>query len=92
MPVRQKVLDSIRVSGKDVPFNWREIESSNVAWIGWPLSGEPLMVVQYHSGNYYGYIGVPRQKAVAAANARSTGSYIHRHIRGKYRPVRLKIE
>jgi len=92
VPVRQKTVESVNVDGREIAFNWHEIESSNVAWIGWPVTGEPLMIVQYHSGAYYGYIGVPRQKAVAAANAVSTGSYINRNIRGKYRPVRLEIE
>ena len=75
---------------KDVFVNARFVESSNVEWIAWPVTGEPLLIVKYKHGGVYGYLGVSRQKSVAAANAPSVGSYIHSRIKGKYRPVRIE--
>ena len=71
-------------------MNVRMVKSSNVEWIAWPMTGEPLMIVKYIHGGVYGYLGVSRQKAVAAANAPSVGRYIHNKIRGKYKPVKIK--
>jgi hypothetical protein len=70
-------------------FNTRNVNSSNVSWVGWPKSGEPLMVVMYRAGTIYGYIGVSRQKVVAAARARSTGEYINKRIKPHHRMVLL---
>jgi len=74
---------------EDVPFNFRIVNSSHVDRIGWPVSGEPFMLVIYQDGGEYGYLGVSRQQAVAAANAPSVGKYIAQKIKGHYKPVRL---
>jgi len=47
------------------------------------------MIVTYKSGAVYGYLGVSRQRAVAAAYSRSTGKYINRRIKGRFKPVKL---
>jgi len=74
---------------KEVFFNFLYVNSSNVDRIGWPVSGEPFMLVTYKGGGEYGYIGVTRQMCVAAANAESVGRYINEKIKGHYKPVRL---
>lgn len=68
----------------------RDIDSGNVDWIGWPKSGEPLMIVQFRGGGRYAYLGVSRQKAVAASYAPSTGGYINKVIKPKYKVVKLR--
>lgn len=86
MPVIRK-LDNVTIQNRI--FNFRVVDSSNVDRIGWPVTGEPLMLVHYHHGGEYGYIGVSRQRAVAAAHAESVGQYIHEKIKGHYKPVKL---
>lgn len=90
MPVRKK--NSITVIGPDgnVDLMVRDIDSSNVDWIGWPVSGEPLMVVEFKGGARYAYLGVSRQQAVAASWATSTGQYINKRIKPKHKVVKLR--
>ena len=75
-----------------VPSNIRMINSSNVKWIGWPrtVSQTPLMFVEFMDGSRYVYLGVTRQRAVAAAYAESSGSYLARYIRPFYQYARLR--
>jgi hypothetical protein len=76
-------------------LNTREVSSSNVDWVGWPCRSErteqpePIMIVQFTGGKQYAYLGVPRQRAVAAALADSTGEYINKKIKPHYDVVRL---
>jgi hypothetical protein len=74
---------------REIDVNVREVDSSNVDSIAWPVTGEPLMIVTYRNGGVYGYLGVSRQRAVAAAYASSTGSYINARIKGHFKPVKL---
>jgi len=74
---------------QDRSFNVRWVKSSNVDWVGWPETGEPLMLVKYKGDGIYGYIGVSRQRAVAAAVYPSTGEYINRIIKPHYEVVRI---
>jgi hypothetical protein len=70
-------------------FKIRHVDSSNIQWVGWPESGEPLMLVKYRANDIYGYLGVTRQRVVAAANAKSTGEYINRRIKPHFKFVKL---
>lgn len=90
MPIFRK--DSIKIIGPEgeVLLHRRLIESSNVRWIGWPESGEPLLVVEFEGGGRYAYLGVSRQKAVAASYAPSTGGYLAKKIKNKYEVVKLR--
>jgi hypothetical protein len=95
MPVLEKrsgyIITTTRGLRKDVFVNSRIIDSSNVESIAWPVDGEPLMIVKYkNSERLYGYIGVSRQRAVAAAYYRSTGEYINRRIKGHFQAVTIK--
>lgn len=92
MPVHAKRSGVVVKTASDPPayerFNIRVIDSSNVEWVGWPTSGTPLMLVKYiKNEKLYGYIGVTRQRTVAAAYAGSTGSYINKKIKGEFKPV-----
>jgi hypothetical protein len=69
----------------------RMIESSNIKWIGWPeKGGQPLMFVEFADGARYVYIGVKRQKAVAAAYAESSGVYLNKEIKPNYEVFKLR--
>lgn len=89
MPVIEKRSGIISVGTEFVSVNSRIIDSSNVESVAWPRSGEPLMIVRYRSGKMYGYLGVSRQRAVAAAYYFSTGIYINERIKGKFKPVEI---
>lgn len=67
----------------------RDVQSSNVEWVGWPADGTPLMVVQFQGGTRYGYIGASRQRVVAAAHSPSVGKYINSRVKPTYPVVRL---
>ena len=92
-------LDSIPVHEGDKVtfFNFRVIEGSHaVARIGWPVTGEPLMLVEFHGQNpgngdgpRYAYYPVTRQQAVAAAYHKSVGKYLHRRIFGSKKSYKL---
>jgi hypothetical protein len=94
MPVLEKKRGRLFGKGDqpDIDVVSRIVQSSNVESVAWPATGEPLMIVKY-IGNpkLYGYIGVSRQRAVAAAHAASTGAYINSRIKGKYEPVQLYV-
>jgi len=73
-----------------VKLNIRRLDSSNIDWIGWPVSGESLMVVNFKDGSRYGYVGVSRQRAVAMAYAWSSGSYLAMYIKPFYKVYQLR--
>lgn len=79
-------------SGDQVTFvNWRVIDhSSNVERVGWPVTGEPLILVQFHNGSIYGYLGGSRQLAVALARSKSVGEFLNKRIKPKYKAVRIR--
>lgn len=69
---------------------WREVKSSNIRRIGWIDEG---MVVEYHNGGVYLYLGVSIQRAVATSlrgkYGQSVGKYINGIIKQDYRYVKL---
>ena len=76
--------------GEIVKINARNVNSSNVEWIGWPQTGEPLLLVQFTGGARYAYLGVSRQKAVAVAYGRSVGESINKRIKPHHEVVKLR--
>lgn len=90
MPVKHDRTEVMVTPEGHVTMQIRDINSSNVEWVGWPASGEDMMVVQYKGGGRYAYLGVPRQRAVAAAWSPSTGKYINAKIKPKYDVVKLR--
>lgn len=71
---------------------WRDVESSNVAAVGWCAEG---MLVRFHRGGTYLYRGASRQQAVALAYAarltkvRSVGSFLNLSIKKRYDAERI---
>lgn len=73
-------------------ITWREVNSSNVKWVGWPSKNDDLprrMIVQFIDGSQYVYIGVSRQRAVAMTRAKSVGRYLNQKVKGHYHHRRL---
>lgn len=87
-------------SGKDVrevqraaeQIRWRKTPgSSNVLAVGWTAPGYGTsMFVKFKGGTMYCYLGVSRQRVVAASRAKSVGKYVHEHIIGQYRAMRVE--
>lgn len=76
-----------------VRINWRIVESSQVLRLGWTLdTPDHFLFVKYISGGTYMYRGVSRQRAVAAAFAESTGSYINRKIKPYFPCTKVRLE
>jgi len=66
---------------------WREVESSNVARVGWCKEG---MIVQFKaSGAQYLYRGVSRQRAVAMVYAKSVGIYLNNRVKPNFEALKL---
>lgn len=63
------------------------LDSSNVQFVGW--DNENHMFVWFISGGVYRYDGVSRQRTVAAALAKSVGSYIAKKIKPNYAVQRV---
>jgi hypothetical protein len=91
MPVKQKFSNTI-IPTQVGPASCRllMIDSTNVEWIAWSRRGEPLMIVEFKGGGRYAYIGVSRQRAVAAAYHASTGKYINERIKPHFEVVKLR--
>ena len=71
-------------------IKWRDVSSSNVLAVGWTPPGYgSAMFVRYQGGSVYAYIGVTRQRVVAAARARSVGKYINRVIKPNFRAIKV---
>lgn len=91
MPVlRRKGSVSLPYLGGVKDFMIRPLKSSNISWIGWPDTGEPLMVVEFSNGTRYAYPGVTRQRAVACAYADSSGEYLNKRIKPHFEVVKLR--
>lgn len=71
----------------EVSVNYRIVDSSNVRRIGWDRARN--MYVIYKSGKLYVYMDVSRQRAVAAAYAKSVGHYINERVKGKFQVLQL---
>ena len=68
---------------------WLRVDSSNVHSVGWDGAGN--MYVRFSSsGSTYVYLGVSRQRVVAAAYLTSSiGSYINKHIKPYFDVLKL---
>jgi KTSC domain len=91
MPVWRK-LDGMKINTPEgiVTLNARLVNSSNVDIVGWPVTGEPMMYVQFGGGGRYAYYPVSRQQVVAAANAPSVGKYINERIKPMKKAVKIR--
>jgi hypothetical protein len=68
-------------------IQWREVDSSNVARIGWDSRNR--LYVEFKHGGTYMYDGVSRQRAVAIARVKSVGRYISKSIVPNFEAVKI---
>jgi len=82
---------SVHTPAGMVPLKVRQINSSNINWVGWPAEGgQALLFVEFKGGGRYVYNGVSRQLAVACAYAESTGSFFAKKIKPKYEATKIR--
>jgi hypothetical protein len=65
------------------PIPMTEVESSNVHSYGYDANTKTL-AVRFHDGGLYHYSGVSGEVIGQMAKAKSFGSFIHAHIKGKH--------
>jgi hypothetical protein len=69
-------------------IRWRETpESSNVEAVGW--DSDMRLYARFKGGSVYMYVGVSRQRAVAASRAQSVGRYFNDLIKPNYKAVKI---
>ena len=59
------------------------VSSSNLKSVGYDPNSA-LLEIEFHDGSIYQYSGVPKDTYTALVEAASLGSFLHKHIRGKY--------
>lgn len=64
-------------------LNMVSVKSSNVQAVGYDGARNELHV-QYKSGGHYVYVGVRADLYQRALGAESVGSFLHKHVKGKY--------
>lgn len=67
----------------------RPVLSTLASHIGYNPDTQTLHV-RHHDGSEYTYAAVPSIKHDELMRAKSTGSYLHQHIRGKHRHSQTK--
>jgi hypothetical protein len=61
----------------------QKVKSSSVAAYGYDEATRTL-AVRFLNGGVYHYADVPPETATGLGSAKSIGSYLHAHIRGKF--------
>ncbi len=64
------------------------VSSSNIRSIGYD-PGAHVLEIEFHGGAVYQYFEVPESIYQGLINAQSHGSFLHAHIRDKYRYQRM---
>ncbi len=59
------------------------VSSSNLKSVGYG-PGSAVLEIEFHDGSIYQYSEVPQDVYTALMAAASLGSFLHKHIRGKY--------
>ncbi len=59
------------------------VSSSNLKSVGYDPDSA-LLEIEFQDGSIYQYSGVPQNVHQALMAAASLGSFVHKHIRGKY--------
>lgn len=62
----------------------QHVSSSNVSSIGYDAASQTLEV-EFHNGGVYQYYGVPESTYQGFMTAGSKGTYLHDHIKNRYR-------
>ena len=76
---------------EEVEVTWREVRSSNVRRVGWDNADNLYVIYHDKPDTVFAYMGVTRQRAIAAAKAESTGSYINQVIKPHHEFVSFEI-
>ncbi len=63
------------------------VSSSNIRSIGYDADSQ-VLEVEFLDGAVYEYYDVPEDVHQGLMSARSHGSYLHRHVRDRYRQMR----
>lgn len=61
----------------------KPVTSSNLKSVGYDPESA-MLEIEFHDGSIYQYSGVPQDVYKALMAAASLGSFLHKHIRGKY--------
>jgi hypothetical protein len=61
-------------------FEYTEVESSNIAQIGY-MAEDELLEIMFHSNEKYWYVGVPSDVVDNLLTAESVGKYFNAHIK-----------
>jgi hypothetical protein len=69
-------------------MNMQRVDSSQIFAVGYDPEKKTLRV-QFHSGGIYDYADVPEQVHTNMLAAKSAGSFLHTHVKGKYQYKRL---
>ncbi|MEW5803885.1 MAG: KTSC domain-containing protein [bacterium] len=62
----------------------KSVSSSNILSVGYDRETS-ILEVKFHSGHLYQYVNVPESVYHALMSASSKGSYLHAHIKDRYR-------
>lgn len=65
-------------------IDWVEVESSNIAAIGYDADEEDDLYVRFNSGAEYVYHDVPEDVYNSFMDSDSKGKYLNEHIKGVY--------
>jgi len=68
-----------------------EVESSNIAAVGYDSETETLQI-RFHSGKTYQFYGVPDNLFEGLLTAESVGKYFAANVRGQYEYKKLDDE
>jgi len=66
----------------------QSVISSNIHSIGYDLKSQTLEI-EFCSSDIYQYFNVPESVYNSLMSASSHGSYFHRHIKNKYRFIKI---
>jgi uncharacterized protein YuzE len=61
-----------------------EVDSSNIATVGYDTDSE-ILEVEFHNGGVYDYFDVPETVFNQFLEASSKGKFFHRNIKGEYK-------
>lgn len=65
-----------------------EVSSSNIVSVGYNAE-QKILEVEFKGGKIYQYLGVPSQIYEEMMNSDSKGTYLHRHVRDRYKFLKV---
>ncbi len=67
----------------------QDVRSTNIRSVGYD-SESSILEIEFHSGDVYQYISVPKAIYDDLMRAPSLGSYFYKHIRGNFKWVKVQ--